>query len=53
MMATKNARLGQKIKIIFAAALLALCAPAFSGDFSEYEKTLLAEIYDMRRRRSV
>ncbi len=50
MMATKNARLGQKIKIIFAAALLALCAPAFSGDFSEYEKTLLAEIYDMRAR---
>ena len=49
-MATKNARLGQRLKIIFAAALLALCAPALSGDFSEYEKTLLAEIYDMRAR---
>ena len=49
-MATMKIHVGKTVKIIFAAAFVALCAPSFAGDFSAYEKTLLAEIYDMRAR---
>ncbi len=50
MMATMNIRVGQTIKVIFFAALFAFCVPSFADEFSDYEKTLLAEIYDMRAR---
>lgn len=37
-------------KIILAAVALVCSTLAFAGDFSDYEKKLLAEIYDMRAR---
>lgn len=50
MMADIKSLAGQTLKIIFFAALFAFCAPSFADEFSDYEKTLLAEIYDMRAR---
>lgn len=50
MMATLNIRLGKTIKIVFFAALFVFSPQLFAGEFSQYEKSLLAEIYDMRAR---
>lgn len=50
MMVAINNCVGRTLKIFFFAAIFAFCAPSFADDFSDYEKTLLAEIYDMRAR---
>ena len=49
MMRLKSARRGRLCKKIILAASFVLCGTlAFCGDFSDYEKSLLAQIYDMR-----
>lgn len=50
MMAKIKSRVGRTLKIIFFSALCLFAVPVFAGEFSQYEKSLLAEIYDMRAR---
>ncbi len=50
MMAIVKNRVGQTLKIVFFAVLFVFAPPLFAGEFSQYEKSLLAEIYDMRAR---